>query len=68
METTAHKPYANYKDGDVRPILAYELVDGSKRVPLVPGDDGELVRADEFGEYEITAHKLKEEQRKMLHG
>jgi len=68
METTAHKPYADYENGETRPILAYELADGSRRVPFVPGDDGELVSADEFGEYEITVHKLKENQREILHG
>lgn len=67
METTAHKPYADYRTGRTRPILAYEVTE-SDRIPLVPNDSGNLVPADELGEYEIVAERLKQHQREILHG
>lgn len=68
MNTTAHKPYAKYEDEEHRPILGYETPPGLtfQKVPMVPGDDGNLVSAREYGDYEIIV--TNKDTRQILHG
>lgn len=72
METTSHRPYARFENEDPRPILGY--VEDSKesfrtlRVPLVPNGNGNLIRADEIGEYTISVVEPDKDTRQILHG
>lgn len=70
MNTTSHKPYAKYEDDEYRPILGYESAPGLtfEKVPMVPGDDGNLVSAREYGDYEIVVSEPDEDTRQILHG
>ena len=67
IQSTNHKPYASYENGDVLPILAYKEDDHSPTVqPMVPDEEGGLIEASVYGEYDITVNKP--DQRQLLHG
>lgn len=68
MQSTSHRSYASYIEKDTqRPILGFEGREG-EYVPLVPDGAGKLVRADEFGDYEIKVVEPDYDTRKILHG
>jgi hypothetical protein len=68
METTAHKPYLKYQDGEVTPILAFRQKSTGTR-PLVPGNGG-LVPARDYKdqEFEIIVVEEDDSVRNILHG
>lgn len=75
MKLTSHEPFVKYEDdGNTLPVLAFEEVQVDDKydlssvtrtawIPFVP-HEGELVRADSLGEYEIVLSTDKE----VLHG
>lgn len=68
---SSHDPYFKFEDGEILPVMGFEQSVTDEYVPLVPGGDGNLVKAHTIGPGVVVSGNEEGEnkrERELLYG